>query len=166
MTRRPDTSPAKPPSEMIDDAAAEARQLLATVRFERAAWRQEQQEWGAVQKEIGALRSELNALPEAMGIGVQNGLTETLATLRTITTDLQAAARPSPPPPVAPAGPLLALVGMIAAFFCGLHLSGPVTVTSGDLSLLPPASPPVIEPAAPPRPLHPPPVPWSPGDLR
>ena len=166
MTRHSDTAPPVPPPVLIDEATAEARQLLASVRLERAMWQEERRAWAGVQKEIGALRSELHALPAALGTGVNNGLTETLATLHTLTAALQAAARPAPPPPVAPAGLLLALVGMIAAFFCGLLLSAPVTVSSGDILPLPPAPPLIIDPPAPPRPLDPPPAPWSPGDLR
>ena len=166
MTRLSDTNPPEPPPVLIDEATAEARQLLASVRHERAAWQEEQRAWGAVQKEMEALRHELNALPEALGTGVQQGLAETLATLHTLTADLQATTRSAPPPPVSLTGPVLALVGMIAAFFCGLHLAGPVTVSSGEVLPLPPASPPVIAPTAPPRPLPPPPAPWSPGDVR
>lgn len=165
MTRLSDTDPPVLPPVLLDEATAEARQLLASVQEERAALREERRAWTGVQEEIGALRTELDGLPEALGTGVQTGLTETVATLRTITTELQAhnrahAPRSSASPPPAPA---FVAVFLLLLFSMALN----VLVWTTDT----PDSPAVValDPVPPPRPLHPPPparVPWSPGDLR
>lgn len=174
MTRLSDTDPPVPPPVTIEDAVAEARQLIATAQQERAALREERCAWAAVQEEIGALRGELNALPEALGTGVQNGLTETVATLRTVTAELQAHNRAhaprssaSPPPPPVFVAVFLLLLFSVALNVLVLTTNTPDSPSLRSLDPVPP--PPRLDPIPPPRPQSPPPParpPWSPRDLR